>query len=211
VAAARKLADTVCAEGNGVPLLVVHDFDKYGFEISQRLTTVSDWAEENDRVVYRFQNAIDAIDLGLRLEDVEKYDIEGETCDFEGTFAPDSIATEEEQEYLRAGRRVELNQLTAPQFLEWLEGKLEEHLPERLIPDDKVLEDAYRRAVAIARLNRTLKEALGPAVEEAESAAVPEALRADLEEALGSPDEPGAWDTALYRLVAGELEAGDGE
>jgi hypothetical protein len=42
VVAARQFVDTVCAEGRGVPLLVVHDFDKAGFEISQRLTTVSD-------------------------------------------------------------------------------------------------------------------------------------------------------------------------
>src|SRR5262249_20340863 len=41
VAAARKFADTVCAKGGGVPLFVVHDFDKYGFEISQRLTRAS--------------------------------------------------------------------------------------------------------------------------------------------------------------------------
>ena len=38
VVAARKLVDHVCRIGGGVPLLVVHDFDKAGFEISQRLT-----------------------------------------------------------------------------------------------------------------------------------------------------------------------------
>ncbi len=38
VVAARRFVDEVCGIGGGVPLLVVHDFDKYGFEISQRLT-----------------------------------------------------------------------------------------------------------------------------------------------------------------------------
>src|SRR5262249_53682978 len=63
VVAARRFVDEVCAAGAGVPLLVVHDFDKAGFEIAQRLTTVSDWAEANDRVAYRFRNEINVIDL----------------------------------------------------------------------------------------------------------------------------------------------------
>src|SRR5262249_8548297 len=59
VTAARMLVDHLCAVGSDVPLLVVHDLDKSGFEISQRLTTVSWEAEEQDRVAYRFQNEID--------------------------------------------------------------------------------------------------------------------------------------------------------
>src|SRR5262249_24102237 len=124
VVAARKFVDHVCALGNGVPLLVVHDFDKAGFEISQRLTRVSDWAKANDRVTYRFVNEIDVRDLGLRLKDVEKYNLTGEEFPFEGHFASDTITTQEEQAYLRSGRRVELNELTAPQFVERLAGKL---------------------------------------------------------------------------------------
>src|SRR5262249_25135510 len=97
VAAARKLVDRVCALCNNVPLMVFHDFDKAGFEISQRLTSVSDWAEENNRVTYRFNNEIDVRDLGLRLTDVEHYRLAGEECRFQGSFAIDSIATKEER------------------------------------------------------------------------------------------------------------------
>ena len=50
VVAARRLVDHVCRVGGGVPLFIVHDFDKAGFEISKCLTTVSEWAEMNDRV-----------------------------------------------------------------------------------------------------------------------------------------------------------------
>src|SRR5262249_18068637 len=94
VVAARKFVDHVCARGRGVPLLVVHDFDKAGFEISQRLTQVSDWALEYDRVTYEFKNDIEVTDLGLRLGDVEKYDLGEEEVEFEGSFARDSICTE---------------------------------------------------------------------------------------------------------------------
>src|SRR5262249_13780293 len=72
VVAARKFIDWVCRADGGVPLFVVHDFDKSGFEIAARLTTVSDWAESNDRVTYWFENKINVIDFGLRLADVDQ-------------------------------------------------------------------------------------------------------------------------------------------
>jgi hypothetical protein len=214
VVAARRFVDTVCARGRGVPLFVVHDLDKAGFEISQRLTRVSDWARQNDRVTYEFQNDIDVIDLGLRLADVEEYGLEdlAEECEFKGGFASDSIATEEEREFLLSGRRVELDAFTAPEFIEWLEAKLGEHLPDRLIPDDDVLADAYRRAVAAAKINKAIAEVRVAAIEEARSTEVPESLRSQLEEAM--EDGEGAWDQALYDLVAdadGPEAAGGGE
>lgn len=206
VVAARRFVDYVCAMYGGVPLLVVHDFDKAGFEISQRLTRVSAWAEANDRVTYRFRNAINVTDLGLRLADVEKYGLEdkAEECDFKGGFARDSIATDAEKEFLRSGRRVELNAFTSPEFLEWLEGKLGESLPKRLIPPDDVLADAYRRALAVASINRAIEGAVAEAVEKAKHAKVPRALRRHLEQALSG--ESGAWDQVVYDLASKNLK-----
>jgi multidrug efflux pump subunit AcrA (membrane-fusion protein) len=64
----------------------------------------------NDRVAYEFENEIDVTDLGLTLADVRKYGLEAraERCRFEGYFASDSLATREDQEYLRSGRRARL-------------------------------------------------------------------------------------------------------
>ena len=155
VVAARRFVDEVCCVGSGVQLLVVHDFDKAGFEISQCLTRVSEWAEANDRVAYRFKNEVNVVDLGLRLTDVEQYKLASETVKFKGHFAADSICTSEERDFLRSGRRVELNAFTSPQFIEWLEAKLSEQgLDQRLVPSQDVLEDAYRRALAVAEINR---------------------------------------------------------
>ncbi len=86
VVAARKFADYICYVGGGVPLLAVHDFDKSGFEISQRLTTVSDWARSNDRVTYDFENEIDFTDLGLRIEDINQYQLTDEKAKLSGRF-----------------------------------------------------------------------------------------------------------------------------
>jgi hypothetical protein len=206
VVASRRFVDEVCAKGRGVPLLVAHDFDKSGFEISQRLTSVSDWMEENDRVPYQFQNEIDVRDLGLRLTDVEKYDLEdlAEECRFKGRFPRDTITTKDERSFLMAGKRVELNAMTSPQFVQWLEEKLAEQLPGRLMPDDDVLADAYRRAMAAARINRAIEQVAEKAIERAESAKVPKSLRQRLKKAM--KDSPDAWDEVLYELLKSRLD-----
>jgi hypothetical protein len=151
-------------------------------------------------VTYQFENRINVTDLGLRLSDVEKYELSSETVGFKGYFAADSIATPEEQEFLKSHRRVELNAFTSPQFVEWLEGKLTEHgLGKRLIPDDTILADAYRRATAIARINAAIEGIAEDAIEEARTATVPKTLRRQLQQAM--EESPGAWDQSLYRLV----------
>jgi hypothetical protein len=165
VVAARQFVDHACRVNGGVPLFVMHDMDKAGFEISQRLTTISDHAIENDLVKYEFENEIKVSDRGLRLMDVEKYGLKSERVRFKGHFPSDSIATAEEQAFLRSHRRVELNAFTAPQFIEWVESKLRQHLKGRLIPDDAVLADAYRRVLAIGRINQAIEKARNDAIE----------------------------------------------
>jgi hypothetical protein len=72
-AAARRFVDEVCRILGGVPLFILRDFDKAGFQIAIRLTTVGAWAEESDMVLYEFKNDINVTDFGLRLADVEEY------------------------------------------------------------------------------------------------------------------------------------------
>ena len=204
VVAARRLADHVCRVGGGVPLFIVHDFDKAGFEIAQNLTSVSERAEEAGLVRYRFENEIDVTDLGLRLGDVEQYGLVDEECKFSGDFQVDSICTDEEREFLRGRRRVELNAFTAPQFIEWIEGKLtEQGLGKRLIPSDEVLADAYRRALAIAEINGAMAAARDSAIDHARGANVPKTLRQMLQGEMKK--SPEAWDKVLYRLAESKL------
>ena len=201
VVAARQFVDEVCGVNGGVPLLVVHDFDKYGFEIAQCLTCVSEAAQANDRVTYRFRNQINVTDLGLRLADVERYNLAAEAYDFKGRFAADSITTPEEREFLQSGQRVELNAFTSPQFIEWLETKLtEQKLDKRLIPSDKVLEAAFHRARITAQVNREIESTLGHAVKAAEAAKPPRALRRQVQRVMR--EESVGWDTAIYRLAS---------
>jgi hypothetical protein len=185
-------------------LFVVHDFDKAGFEIYQCLTQVSNSARLNDSVVYEFDNDIDVTDLGLRLTDVEHYELDYEECKFKGGFAADSICTKEEKEYLRSGRRVELNAFTSPQLIEWLETKLtEQGLGKRLVPSTDVLNDAYRRAIVVSTINGVIDEAMEEAVQKAEDAKITKItkmLQRKLLAEMKDFDEP--WDQVLYRLVS---------
>jgi hypothetical protein len=135
----------------------------------------------------------------LRLSDVEQYGLTGEDCGFSGRFASDSIATEEEQDFLASGRRVELNEFTSPQFIEWLEAKLTQSLPHRLIPSDDILEDAYRRALAVASLNRTIERVSDRVIEKAKAASIPKSLRRKLARRLSASSA--AWDEVLYHMV----------
>ena len=61
VTAARRLIDEICGD-NDLPLFVLHDFDVAGFMILGTL--------QRDTRRYQFSNAIEVIDLGLRLEDI---------------------------------------------------------------------------------------------------------------------------------------------
>ena len=208
VVAARRLADHACRVGGGVPLFIVHDFDKSGFEISKCLTSVSERAEEAGLVRYRFQNEINFTDLGLRLDDVKKYDMADEECKFRGYFQSDSICTDEEKEFLRSRRRVELNAFTAPQFIEWIEGKLTEHgLGDRRIPDDAILADAYRRALAIAKINAATEKARESAIADAKIAEIPANLRDMVREEMKGSSA--AWDKTLYGMAESKVSSDD--
>jgi hypothetical protein len=201
VAAARKLVDHVCRKDGGVPLFIVHDFDKAGFEIAARLTSVSAWAALNDRVAYKFKNSINAVDFGLRLEDAKKYQLQSEQCPKQSCSRKLGV-TEEEREFLASGRRIELNAFTAPQFIEWLESKLVEQLEgKRLVPDDDILFEAYQRATLISRIN-TAMEHLKAEFDDVECDV--EQLRQLVSERMQESIFDGAassWDRALYQVA----------
>ena len=197
VVAARRLVDELCAEGDGVPLLVLHDFDKAGLEIAQNLTTVSEAARDSDRVRYEFANEIDVIDLGIRLVDVQEWSLDAESVAFKGDFGLDSLATPEEQEFLRGNQRVELNAFSSEDFIKWIEAKLQEHNIKKVVPDNDTLEAAYRRAYLIASINRLVDDFLD---EEADEVTPPTNLAARIKRAVRkNPSRP--WDAVLAEIA----------
>ena len=148
VTAARALADEMC-HGHDIPLLLLHDFDKAGFSIAGTL-------QRNTRR-YEFQNNIRTIDLGLNLADVEAMRLESEHqhhAKGDKTALMSNLrengASEQEIAFmfrdfdrLRSTRRVELNAMTSPQFVAFLERKLRANGVAKIVPDRSLLAKTY--------------------------------------------------------------------
>ena len=131
--AARDLAESL-----NVPCFTLHDLDKNGFVMAAGFPF--------------------ATDIGIRMPDVEAWDLtpEGQYHrNQEKTY--DNLlrngATPEEAEFISQGQRVELNMLTGRQFVELVENKLEEHGVTKVVPNSDTLEDAWKRAHLVRRVN----------------------------------------------------------
>jgi hypothetical protein len=163
VTAARALVDEMCYE-HDIPLLLLHDFDKAGFSIAGTL--------QRDTRRYEFQNRIKVVDLGLSLADVEAMALEHEYQPHPNAdryALEDNLrkngASDAEIAYMfaewtekRSTRRVELNAMTSPQFVEFVERKLRENGVEKIVPDDELLTEVYTAMERGRRLEKLVKE-----------------------------------------------------
>lgn len=155
VTAARRLAETVCG-GNGIPLLILHDFDVAVFTIAGTL-------RESTRR-YQYAHDFRVIDIGFKLEDVDG--LESEEVVFSAREDPGAKAatlsrygaTEEEINYLlNDSRRVELNAMTSPEFVAFGERKLAAHGIEKIVPDVAALELGAHRAATIGKMQAAIE------------------------------------------------------
>ena len=147
--AARTLIDRLV--GARVPVFCIRDFDVSGFTIAgtlRRGTRRYSWRSKG------------AIDLGLRLKDIQKYTLESEDVYYRGangrTLIDDQSihlkirdqlktngAKKEEIEFLLR-HRVELNAFASDQLVEWVEEKLVEHGVAKVVPKEETLTKAVR-------------------------------------------------------------------
>lgn len=206
----------------GIPMYVVHDFDKAGFSIVATLRKGARGSKGGSDLV---------VDLGLRIEDVEG--LETETVVYKEEDPRRNLrengATDEEVAMLVGkqvwkgdklvwrGRRVELNAMMADEFVTWLERKLEEHGKGKVVPDDDVLARAYRFRMGVRRMQRQLRsinskyapqidemnkqidEDLG-GIEDEEVASEPYDLRQQVIEYL-KQHRTATWDTAVEMIA----------
>ena len=173
VTAARELADEICSKFD-IPLMPLTDFDKTGFAISGTM--------QRDTRRYEFRNMFEVINLGLSLDDIRTL---GLIEQFEHQYIPKARrekmeenlrlngASEEEIAFMfadwsetsRSLRRVELNALTSPQMVEFIERKLKENHIEKIVPDEESLAEAYR----LFKRNAKIQEVVNQAIEEMEA------------------------------------------
>lgn len=215
VTAGRMLVEELCGR-LGLKSYILHDFDISGFTIKKTLHT------SGRR--YTFKHKVEAIDLGLRLTDIEWFANNGTPLPTErvnfGKVSKEAHrrrlringATEAEIEFLlrgegNTGQRVELNAMTSDQFVAFVERKLTEHRTAKVIPSAETLAETY----AALKRGDMARQAL-----EAELArlnAEPIDVPADLAERVRAyldeyPKE--TWDAAV-RAVVEDDEDEDGE
>jgi hypothetical protein len=206
VTAARQLADEMCHD-HDIPLLLLHDFDKAGFSIAGTL--------QRDTRRYEFQNNIRVIDLGLSLEDVEAMGLESEYQHHpKGSKHAlianlrDNGATEADIAFMfrdfdstRSTRRVELNAMTSPQFITFLERKLKAVGVKKIVPEQKLLAEVYLGMQRGLRLQDAVDDL--PDEIDDDDIKVPKDLQRRVVKLLKQWPEM-RWDTALKKIAAGQ-------
>jgi hypothetical protein len=157
--AARDLIDKLVAHDEPVEVFCAHDADAYGTMIYQTL---------QEETKARGARKIKIINLGLEPWEAVAMGLEVETVE-QGKY-PKPVA-----DYVRERgdghdwanwlqtNRVELNAMTTPQLIEWLDGKMAEFGSGKLIPPQDVLEqdlaDRIESKVRAATTERILREA----------------------------------------------------
>ena len=193
----------LCGE-HDIPLLVLHDFDKAGFSIAHTLSRSSDR--------YRFRHKIRAVDLGLRLTDVNKWKLDSET--FYSKSSTRSIranlikngATNEEAEFIANGKRVELNAFTSADLVAFIEAKLVAHGVKKIVPNVDTLQAAYQRAMKNEYIKQQFDELREEADQYVSAARKPTALKRKVAKLLA--DDPTIpWDMAVDRIACDALDA----
>ena len=161
--ATRAAKDLLAAaEREDITVLVLHDCDVEGYEISRTLmeATRTSW------------HAIDVIDIGLSLADARAMGLATEPVSRRKRppWAFQSRLTPEEEEFFLTNRlRTEINAMASDQLINFVETKLEEHgLTEKVVPPENVAGDKFlevseeRLTIAAERLTaRALKDTLG--------------------------------------------------
>jgi hypothetical protein len=149
---ARELVEAL--SNAGVTTFVAHDFDSSGFGIFYTLG--------HDTKRHEFRRKPKVIDIGLRLTDVKEMGLQSEPCPPLYQAKDPKIklaeygATDAELEFLIGerhrsenkvhwdGKRVELNAMTSPQMIAWLERKLLANGVEKLVPDADLLSPIWQ-------------------------------------------------------------------
>jgi hypothetical protein len=148
------------------------------------------------------------IDLGLRLADVEKHGLESESVEYRESAQSicvslaESGATEAEIEFL-LNDRVELNAFTSDELVQWIEGKLEEHGVRKVIPDQQMLAEAYRRQRQSAYLKEQFGELLERSRQHIANLYVFPDLQGQVARLLQEQPEL-SWDAAVAEIVNGD-------
>jgi hypothetical protein len=130
--AARDLVDKLALHDEPVTIFCVHDADASGGMIYQTFQEATKArGVRKIKIVNLGLEPWEAIEMGLEVETVEKADRRRPVADYVCDRDDEDWA-----EWLQT-KRIELNAMTTPQFIEWLDGKMA--AADKLIPPPDIL------------------------------------------------------------------------
>ena len=137
--AARDLIDKLAEHDEPVEVFCVHDADAYGTMIYQTLQEATKARDARKiKIINLGLEPWEAVAMGLEVETVPAGDRRKAVADY--VLERDGSRYGEEWEEWLQANRVELNAMTTPQFIAWLDDKMTEHGDGKLIPPNTVLE-----------------------------------------------------------------------
>jgi hypothetical protein len=149
--AARDLIDKLAEHDEPVTVFCVHDAGAYGPMIYQTLQEATKArGARKITIVNLGLEPWEAVAAGLQIEDVDKGDKRKPVADYvlereDGKYWEEWLQT----------HRIELNAMTTPQFIAWLDRKMAEHGEGKLVPPTDVLQDELEE-----RLEENLRDAI---------------------------------------------------
>ena len=175
---------------------MLHDFDVAGFLILGTL--------QRDTRRFQFSSAVEVVDLGLRLDDIEG--LEREPAAATKTSASilrrqlaENGASDAEIDIL-LNERVELNAMTSDALVAMIERKLEAYGLEKVVPDEDLLAETYRAFHRSQRLRERFEEMEQQFDKEAAAADIPEDLEQRVRAVLAEHADL-RWDDAIQVVL----------
>ncbi len=148
--AVKDLLDLMGDSEEELMFFCVHDADAYGTKIYETLQ-----AETKARPGRK----VSIINLGLDPWEAIEMDLEIEKAESKSKKPVAGYVPENWAEWLQKNR-VELNAMTTPQFILWLENKMQKHGNGKVIPEDSKLKEALKDNVNALLKNKIRDEIL---------------------------------------------------
>ncbi|WP_088834387.1 ATP-binding protein [Paenibacillus tyrfis] len=148
--AVKDLFDLLGETDEEIQFFCVHDADAAGTKIFETL---------QEATSARPGRKVKVINLGLDPEEAIEMGLQVETFESDRRRPVADYVSYRWADWLQSNR-VELNAMTTPEFIEWLEGKMEEHGVGKVIPTKEVLEKTFEESAEQVIRSRVMKDIL---------------------------------------------------
>ncbi len=145
--AVKDLLDMLEDDGEPVMCFCIHDADADGTMIYQSLV---------EETASRGRRRVEIVNLGLDPEEAVTMGLPSEKVDRSKGKSPAGYLSSREREWLRYNR-IELNAMTTPQFLSWLDSKMEQYEPKKLIPPAETIREKFEEELLLG-ISETITE-----------------------------------------------------